>query len=127
MRFSDWSSDVCSSDLDGRLSGVPDSASYPTLDKGRAGLAPVEAERWRGFWFVRLADDGGPSVARMMAPYEAMIAPYRFEELGALGPVTLRPRHGTWKNVVDNYSERLHIPLPHPPPTPLFANNHHIT
>src|SRR3546814_895995 len=32
-------------ELDGRLSGVPDSASYPTLDKGRAGLAPVEAER----------------------------------------------------------------------------------
>src|SRR3546814_16436583 len=105
MRFSDWSSDVCSSDLDGRLSGVPDSASYPTLDKGRAGLAPVEAERWRGFWFVRLADDGGPSVARMMAPYEAMIAPYRFEEIVPRGRGPLRPRDVNWKNVGDKKTD----------------------
>ena len=31
-------------ELDGRLSGVPDSASYPTLDKGKAGLVPVGLE-----------------------------------------------------------------------------------
>ena len=101
-------------ELDGRLSGVPDSASYPTLDKGKAGLVPVGLEQWRGFWFVRLEDDGGPSVAAMMAPYEAMVEPYRFEELGALGRVTLRPRDVNWKNVGDNYSDGLHIPLPTP-------------
>ena len=58
-------------DLDGRLTGVPDSASYPTLDRDRAGLVPVDLETWRGFVFVRLEDDGGPSVAQMVAPYEA--------------------------------------------------------
>ncbi len=40
-------------DLDGRLTGVPDSASYPTLDKDKAGLVPVDMEIWRGFIFVR--------------------------------------------------------------------------
>ena len=53
------------------------------------GLVPVELEVWRGFIFVRLAGSG-PSVATMMAPYEELIAPYRFEEFRALGRVTLR-------------------------------------
>ena len=113
-------------ELDGRLSGVPDSASYPTLDRGKAGLAPVEMEVWRGFVFVRLENDGGPSVAEMMAPYEAMVAPYRFGELKALGRVTLRPREVNWKNVGDNYSDGLHIPVAHPGLTRLFGKSYGI-
>jgi phenylpropionate dioxygenase-like ring-hydroxylating dioxygenase large terminal subunit len=113
-------------DLDGRLTGVPDSASYPTLDRDKAGLIPVDLEQWRGFWFVRLQDDGGPSVAAMMAPYEAMVAPYRFEELGALGRVTLRPRDVNWKNVGDNYSDGLHIPVAHPGLTRLFGKSYGV-
>ncbi len=113
-------------ELDGRLTGVPDSASYPTLDKGRAGLVPVGLEQWRGFWFVRLDDDGGPSVATMMAPYEVQVAPYRFEELGALGRVTLRPRDVNWKNVGDNYSDGLHIPVAHPGLTRLFGKSYGV-
>ena len=113
-------------ELDGRLTGVPDSASYPTLDKGKAGLVPVDLEQWRGFWFVRIEDDGGPSVASMMAPYEAMVDPYRFEELGALGRVTLRPRDVNWKNVGDNYSDGLHIPVAHPGLTRLFGKSYGV-
>lgn len=113
-------------DLDGRLTGVPDRASYPTLDRNRAGLVPVELEVWRGFIFVRLEDDGGPTVAQQMAPYEAMVAPYRFEELEALGRVTLRPREVNWKNVGDNYSDGLHIPVAHPGLTRLFGKGYGI-
>lgn len=113
-------------ELDGRLTGVPDSASYPALDRGKAGLVAVDLEQWRGFWFVRLRDDGGPSVASMMAPYEAQVAPYRFEELGALGRVTLRPRDVNWKNVGDNYSDGLHIPVAHPGLTRLFGKSYGV-
>lgn len=113
-------------ELDGRLTGVPDIASYPTLDKGKAGLAPVEIEVWRGFVFVRLEDDGGPTVAQMMAPYEAMVAPYRFEELTALGRVTMRPRAVNWKNVGDNYSDGLHINVAHPGLTRLFGKSYGV-
>ena len=113
-------------DLDGRLIGVPDSASYPTLDKAKSGLAPVELEVWRGFIFVRLQDDGGPTVAQMMAPYEAMVEPYRFEALTALGRVTLRPRAVNWKNVGDNYSDGLHIPVAHPGLTRLFGKSYGV-
>ena len=113
-------------DLDGTLAGVPDSASYPGLDKARHGLAPVGIEVWRGFVFVRLNDDGGPSVAQMMAPYEAMIEPYRFEELRALGRVTLRPREVNWKNIGDNYSDGLHIPVAHAGLTRLFGKSYGV-
>src|SRR3546814_16571797 len=70
----------------------PRSTRTDTLFPYTTLFRSVDLENWRGFWFVRLHDDGGPSVASMMVPYETMIAPYRFEELGALGRVTLRPR-----------------------------------
>ena len=112
-------------ELDGRLSGVPDSASYSGLDKSRHGLVPVALEIWRGFIFVRLKDEG-PSVADMMAPYETMIAPYRFEDLEANGRVTLRPRDVNWKNIGDNYSDELHINVAHPGLTRLFGKSYGV-
>ncbi len=112
-------------DLDGRLTGVPDSATYPTLDKDKSGLVPVDLEIWRGFLFVRL-ESAGPSVADMMAPYENQIAPYRLEELEALGRVTMRPRDVNWKNVGDNYSDGLHISVAHPGLTRLFGKSYGV-
>ncbi|HEX9965971.1 MAG TPA: aromatic ring-hydroxylating dioxygenase subunit alpha [Allosphingosinicella sp.] len=112
--------------LDGRLIGVPHKADYPGLDPSALGLVPVELETWRGFLFVRL-ESGGPSVAEMMAPHEAEIEPYRFEALEALGRVTSRPREVNWKNVADNYSDGLHIPVAHPGLTRLFGNGYSIS
>lgn len=111
---------------DGRLSGVPFKVDYPSLKMEEQGLVPVDHERWNGFHFVRLKDDGGPSVAAMMAPYEAMVAPHKFEELRSIGRVTMRPRHVNWKNVGDNYADGLHIPVAHPGLTRLFAKSYGI-
>jgi len=110
---------------DGRLIGVPNKSDYPDLDMSGLGLMAVELERWRGFLFVRL-EGGGPSVAEMMAPYEEEIAPYRFEDLRAIGRVTLRPRPVNWKNVADNYSDGLHINVAHPGLTRLFGRGYRI-
>lgn len=112
-------------ETDGRLTGVPGKADYPGLAMHTLGLKPVELEIWQGFVFVRL-EGGGLSVAEMMAPYEAMIAPYRFEEMQALGRVTLRHRTVNWKNIADNYSDGLHIPVAHPGLTRLFGRGYGI-
>ena len=111
--------------LDGRLIGVPGRREYPGLRLEANGLAPVEIEIWQGFVFVRL-DNGGPSVAAMMADYLPEILPYRFEQLKALGRVTLRPRAVNWKNIADNYSDGLHIPVAHPGLKRLFGTSYGI-
>ena len=111
--------------LDGTLAGVPGKSGYTGLDTTQHGLVPVDMEIWHGFIFVRLKG-GGPSVATMMAPYEDRVAPYRFEDLRAEGRVTLRPRPVNWKNVADNYSDGLHIPIAHPGLTRLFGRGYGI-
>ncbi len=110
---------------DGRLVGVPHRNEYPGLQTENLGLFPVALERWRGFLFVTL-EPGAPSVAEMMAPYEDEVAPYRFEDLRAIGRVTLRPRAVNWKTIADNYSDHLHIPVGHPGLTRLFGRNYRI-
>ncbi|MEQ1688645.1 MAG: aromatic ring-hydroxylating dioxygenase subunit alpha [Sphingopyxis sp.] len=113
-------------ELDGRLSGVPMRGDYPALDMADNGLHPIDLEIWRGFVFVRLRDDGGPSVADMMAPADAQIAPYRLEEIRPLGLPTARRRAVNWKNVGDNYSDNLHIPVAHAGLTRLFGKSYAI-
>jgi carnitine monooxygenase subunit len=112
-------------ETDGRLTGVPFASQYPGLDKGAHGLFPVEHEIWHGFVFIRL-ESGGPSVAAMMAPHEAEIAPYRFDALRRFGKPTLRPREVNWKNIGDNYSDALHVPFAHPGLKSLFGQNYII-
>lgn len=113
-------------ELDGRLSGVPMRRDYPALDISKTGLAPVDVSIWRGFVFVRLEDDGGPPVATMMAPYDHEIAPYRFEDMRRIGDVRSRERNVNWKNVGDNYSDNLHIPVAHDGLTRLFGKSYRI-
>ena len=113
-------------ETDGRLSGIPMRDQYMGLDTRRHSLSPVGLEIWRGFVFVRLEDQGGPSVAEMMAPYESEIKPYRFEDMRTISPIRLRPRPVNWKNVGDNYSDGLHIPVAHPGLTRLFGKSYAI-
>ena len=112
-------------DRSGALVGVPHRAEYPGLDMAGHGLIPAMLENWRGFLFVRL-EEGLPSVTEMMAPFEAEVAPYRFEQLRAIGRVTLRPRALNWKTIADNYSDHLHIPVGHPGLTRLFGKTYAI-
>ena len=110
---------------DGRLVGVPHRNEYPGLQTEQLGLFPVALETWRGFLFVTL-EPGAPSVAEMMEPYADEVAPYRFEDLRAIGRVTLRPRALNWKTIADNYSDGLHIPVGHPRLTRLVGRNYRI-
>jgi len=75
--------------------------------------------------FVRF-EPGLPSVREMVAPYAHELAAYRMEELVPQGRVTLRPRQVNWKNVADNYSDGMHIPVAHPGLTRLFGRSYAI-
>ena len=112
--------------LDGRLVGIPNRAQFKGLDVTRHGLAQLDLEIYMGFIFVRLAP-GLPSVREMAAPYADELAAYRMEELVPQGGrVSLRPRAVNWKNVADNFSDGLHIPVAHPGLTRLFGQSYGI-
>ncbi len=109
----------------GGWSAFRTAVNIPACRRSKLGLFPVALETWRGFLFVTL-EPGAPSVAEMMAPYDDEVAPYRFEDLRAIGRVTLRPRALNWKTIADNYSDGLHIPVGHPGLTRLFGRNYRI-
>lgn len=111
--------------LEGKLIGVPQRTSFRNLDMDRHGLAVLEQEIYMGFVFVRF-EPGLPSVREMAAPYAHELAAYRLEELVPQGRVTLRSRQVNWKNVADNYSDGMHIPIAHPGLTRLFARSYAI-
>ena len=110
---------------DGRLVGVPLRAGYPGLNQDDYGLAEVEQEVWRGFVFVRFAP-GLPSVAEQMTPYASELAGAPLEDLVPLGPPRVQTRHVNWKNVADNYSDGLHIPVAHPGLMRIFGKSYAI-
>jgi len=115
-------------DLDGTLQTVPQRQEFAHVAADLAdlyGLRPLETEVYRGFVFVRL-QGGLPSVAEMLGPYENELALYRLEELQPLGRETLRLREVNWKNVTDNYSDAMHIPVAHPGLTRLFGQGYGI-
>ena len=112
-------------DFDGRLATVPNRREFADFPQDQYGLKPVETEIYRGFVFVRLKE-GLPSVADMLAPYQSELALYRLEELQPLGRVTLRLRRVNWKNVTDNYSDAMHIPVAHPGLTRLFGQSYGV-
>jgi phenylpropionate dioxygenase-like ring-hydroxylating dioxygenase large terminal subunit len=111
--------------LDGKLKGVPKWQGFEGLNIKGIALQPVEQEIWNGFIFVRFAP-GLPSVADMMAPYADELASYELEKLVPNGRVTIRPRSVNWKNVGDNYSDFMHIPVAHPGLSRLFGGTYRI-
>ncbi|MGE0828184.1 MAG: aromatic ring-hydroxylating dioxygenase subunit alpha [Hyphomonadaceae bacterium] len=111
--------------LDGAFMGAPKWQGFDALDAKQIGLAPVEQEIFMGFIFIRLAS-GLPSVAEMMAPYAEELAEFELEKLVPNGRVTLRPRSVNWKNITDNYSDGMHIPVAHPGLTRLLGDSYKI-
>jgi phenylpropionate dioxygenase-like ring-hydroxylating dioxygenase large terminal subunit len=110
-------------DLDGTLAAVPHRQEFVDFSPQHYGLKAVETEIYMGFIFVRL-QNGLPSVAEMLAPYQGELAMYRLEELQPLGRVTLRKRQVNWKNVTDNYSDAMHIAVAHPGLSRLFGRSY---
>lgn len=111
--------------LDGSFAGAPKWQGFEALDGGDLSLEPVEQEIAFGFIFIRFAP-GLPNVAEMMAPYADELAAFELEKLVPNGRVTLRPRPVNWKNVGDNYSDGMHIPVAHPGLTRLFAGSYRV-
>ena len=100
--------------LNGDLRGVPQEQAFPGLDKNCFGLKPVELQVFFGFVFVRLIDDGGPTLEQIWAPYLEDLELYRMPEMKPLSPIDETEWPCDWKIGVDNNLECYHIMMGHP-------------
>ena len=69
--------------LDGTLRGAARPRSFPELDRKEFGLMPLDLEIWMGFVFIRFRTGPQPSVAELMAPFEAEIGALPHRRNGA--------------------------------------------
>jgi len=110
--------------LDGTLRGAARPRSFPELDKVEFGLRPIELDIWMGFIFVRFRPGPQPSVAELMAGFEAEIAPYE--------TASMVPAYGTWtmetpvnwKSVRDVDNEGYHVAMAHPALQDLYGSTY---
>src|SRR3546814_10492282 len=123
MRISDWSSDVCSSDLyalDGSLKatpfiGGPGTSTCEGFDKAGHGLKPVRSAVWADAVFVDLSGQA-PAFADFIAPIAQRWADFDFTRLrpgGADSSFSIEVGCN-WKLAVETYCEAYHLPWIHP-------------
>ena len=105
---------------DGGLIGVPMRDSFPNLDRAAHGLRPVRVDTALGFVFVCLAGDP-PPVAKTWGTLAEELAPYRFEDMVPLAPISTDVWNVDWKIAMDNYLESYHVPIGHPGLNRLFT------
>lgn len=98
---------------DGGLIGMPVRESFPGLDRAVHSLKPIRVDHAFGFVFVCLSGDP-PSVMEAWGPLAQELAPYRFEEMVPLSPITYETWNVDWKIAMDNYLESYHVPIGHP-------------
>ena len=98
---------------DGTLTGVPVRESFPDLDRAAHSLRPVKVDIAFGFVFVALSGSP-PPVAQTWGVLGEELAPYRFEDMEFLGPITVEHWNVDWKIAMDNYLESYHVPIGHP-------------
>ena len=98
---------------DGGLVGVPLRDTFPGLDRAEHGLKPVRIDTALGFVFVCLAGDP-PPVSKTWGKLAEELAPYRFEDMVPLAPISTDVWNVDWKIAMDNYLESYHVPVGHP-------------
>jgi phenylpropionate dioxygenase-like ring-hydroxylating dioxygenase large terminal subunit/AcrR family transcriptional regulator len=99
--------------LDGRNRSISAPDTFPTFDRSKYGLKPIELEIFMGMVFVRFRA-GGPSVAERMAPHLTELTHYRMDQMVPLDEPWTHELAIDWKNVVENYVEDYHFPIGHP-------------
>jgi phenylpropionate dioxygenase-like ring-hydroxylating dioxygenase large terminal subunit len=98
---------------DGGLVGVPMRDTFAGLDRAEHSLRPVRVDTALGFIFVCLAGDPAP-VAKTWGKLAEELAPYRFEDMVPLAPISTDVWNVDWKIAMDNYLESYHVPIGHP-------------
>jgi phenylpropionate dioxygenase-like ring-hydroxylating dioxygenase large terminal subunit len=99
-------------DLDGKLTGVPDEASFFDLDKSQLGLSRVACDVWQGFIFINIDPTPALSLAAFMQPMYGSIEGYPFDKL-TTGFSWTTVVNCNWKLALDAFQEAYHVAYVH--------------
>ena len=111
--------------LDGTLRGAARPGSFGNFDREKFHLKPIEMEMFHGFIFLRFNAGPQPSVAELLAPFEADFTSLRASGLLAVGTsdwMTDLPVN--WKSVRDVDNEGYHVALAHPSLQELYGRDY---
>jgi len=101
-------------DLEGKLAGIPELASFPGVEKDVHGLLPLPAGERHGMIFVRLSL-GRPieiDVEAHLAGLGEEFGAYGFERYSFFAAETITPAIN-WKFGIDTFLESYHLPVLH--------------
>lgn len=111
--------------LDGTLRGAARPESFSNLDREKFHLKPIEMEIFHGFVFLRFNPGPQPSVAELLAAFDADFAAYKAGDMLAAGTsdwMTELPVN--WKSVRDVDNEGYHVALAHPSLQELYGRDY---
>ncbi len=99
--------------FNGELKNISRPKEFPTLDKSKYGLKPLDCEVWHGLIFVRFSGFG-PSVAQILTEADQEIGLYKIADMESCG----QPWHFDfdldWKTITDIDKEGYHVAMGHP-------------
>ncbi len=110
--------------LDGTLRGPARPESFPPLDKHEFGLRSIEMEIWQGFVFVHFKPGPQPSVAELLAPFEAEAAAYKMADHVPTDGIWSEETPVNWKSVRDVDNEGYHVAMAHPALQDLYGSTY---
>ncbi len=111
--------------LDGTLRGPARPESFGEMARDEFHLKPIELEVFHGFIFLRFFPGPQPSVAQVMAPFDADFAAYRAEAVLSVGAATwMTDLPVNWKSVRDVDNEGYHVALAHPSLQELYGRDY---
>ena len=98
---------------DGALEHVPDQDRFSRgVDCEALSLKPVRVTEWAGMIWVCM-DPDAPELAEFLGPIQAMVEPYRPQDMRLLEDQTVH-LDCNWKAVFDNFGELYHVEHIHP-------------
>ncbi|MFM7201248.1 MAG: aromatic ring-hydroxylating oxygenase subunit alpha [Myxococcota bacterium] len=104
--------------LNGKLQGVAEAKSAPTLERSSLGLPSLSVDVLSGFVFVSL-EENPPPLDTFFGDLSRKLAAHRLEEL-QFDHLSWVDYNQNWKVVVDNFLEGYHVAMGHPGLARLF-------
>jgi len=110
--------------LDGTLRGAARPDTFPTLDKHKFGLQPIESEIWNGFVFLRFKSGPQPPVHELLAHLADEVEPYEMADRVPVDEIWSQSVPVNWKSVRDVDNEGYHVAMAHPALQDLYGQNY---